>query len=139
MTTPKDQLSKEAQSFFDSFKKELALYMEYDDEQDETKKLELARKIIGDNKVTDIDEADERIREIMGESSECVHYQSTWYNRYNYFEIMLVGGWPNIRLKLNDRFDTAELVFHRWGEHAYYNDFTNKEAKTLMRIYNKEY
>ena len=74
------QISEDAQRFFDSFMKELDLYMQYRDATDDETKLKLAKQIIDDDTITERDstnedEIDERIREKY-DGLDRVHYMT---------------------------------------------------------------
>lgn len=133
-----DETKKQYESYLKWLLEELEYYSKYQ-KANLSDKIILAHKISHEHYDDDIreDELDDRMREFF-DALEINTYTDE-HSKERIVDVLLWFGWPNIRLRLETLWDTAELDYYRGGDHYTYKFFTREETDMLMALYDYNY
>ena len=123
-------------SYLSSFIEDLTNYNLYRNADGIKEHLKLAKLITGEDFDEDINEdrLDERLIEHFDALEINIYTDENWWEKI--IDVLLAFGWPNIRLRLETRRDSAELDYYRGGDHFTYKNFTREETNMLFSLYN---
>ena len=134
------ETKQQYESYLKWLLEDLGTSIEYRDERDYKERRKVLEKLLWEKLDKDInqDEMDDRFRQHW-DCLEINTYKEEWDESHwalaKIIDILLACGWPNIRLRLETRRDSAELNYYRGGEHYTYRFFSREEIDMLFSLF----